>query len=357
MRLLWLRMMERANVTGSSPWQEALRLALPSDGELYEPCISFLRSCGMPVERASRRRYTATLGDISDVVVLFQRAADIAGKVEEGSADLGIVGLDRFLEFRREDGDTVLLLEDLDFGQCELVLAVPELWVDVASTRDLADLAVEFRERGRELRVATKYPLLVGRFLYAQGINYFTLIPSSGTLEAAPTMGYADLIADLTASGATLRENGLKTLEDGSILVSQACLIANRRPPAQESVKLSRVKAILERIEGYLRAQKYCTITANVRGSSAETVAARIMERPDLAGVQGPTIAPVHDAEGEGWYASTILVKRSQVLEAVEHLRSLGGNGIAVTPLTYLYHEKSEAYERLRVALEGTDRA
>ena len=130
----------------------ALRLALPSDGELHQGSLAFLAACGMPVGRASSRRYTGHLGAVPGVVALFQRASDIPGKVEEGSADLGIVGLDRFLESRREGSDAHVAVEDLRFGQCELIFAVPDAWVDVTSMADLADLAIEFRGRGRELQ-------------------------------------------------------------------------------------------------------------------------------------------------------------------------------------------------------------
>ena len=337
--------------TVSSPRTAPLRLALPSDGELHQPSLDFLGACGLPVERASLRRYTAALGSVADTVALLQRAADIPSKVEEGSADLGIVGLDRYLESRVEEGDSLVLLEDLAFGRCELVIAVPDLWVDVVSTRDLADLAVEFREAGRELRIATKYPRLVQNYLYAQGVNYFTLVLSSGTLEAAPAMGYADLIADLSASGATLRENGLKTLEDGSVLTSQACLIGNRRFLALDEAKLEGTRAVLERMEAHLRAQNFCSITANVQGSSPEAVAAHIVERGELAGVRGPTLASVFTPASGGWYAATIVVERKRLLEAVEHLRRLGGNGITVSSPTYLFHDDCEAYRRLESAL------
>src|SRR6266567_9600300 len=112
--------------------------------------------------------------------------------------------------------------------RCSLVLAVPESWIDVTSVHDLSEIAATKHASGRELRVATKYPNLTRQFLYDHGVNYFSLNESSGALEAAPTLGYADLIADITSSGVTLRENRLKTVAGGTILESEACLIANR---------------------------------------------------------------------------------------------------------------------------------
>ena len=348
--------MEAANENQSNGSQNGLRLALPSDGELYESTLRFLAACGIPVERASSRRYTAELASVPGALALFQRGADITAKVEEGTADLGVVGLDRFMESRREDGAAAVIVEDLGFGGCELVLAVPEAWVDVTSTADLADLAVEFREKGRELRIATKYPLLVERFLYARGVNYFSLVLTSGTLEAAPAMGYADLIADLTATGVTLRENNLKTLTDGSVLVSQACLIANRRILAHAPTKLDGARGVLERVEAHLRARGFCSIMANVRGPSEQAVAARVMEQPGLAGVEGPTVAPVHTPDAEDWYAVTILVRKERTMDAVEHIRSIGGNGIAVVAATYLFEAECAAYQRLLAMLDAETR-
>ncbi|MEX2598664.1 MAG: ATP phosphoribosyltransferase, partial [Dehalococcoidia bacterium] len=206
-----------------------LRIAIPSDGDMYEPTLRFLAECGMPVNRPSARRYTASIPAIPGSEVIFQRTADITAKVEDGNADLGIVGYDRFTENRVEGGESLLIMPALGFGKCELVVAVPDAWVDVDSMADLADLAVEFRESGRELRVATKYPRLVQRFLFRHGVNYFSLASVTGTLEAAPAMGYADFIVDLTASGVTLRENHLKRLDDGTVLESQGALVGNRR--------------------------------------------------------------------------------------------------------------------------------
>jgi ATP phosphoribosyltransferase len=330
-----------------------LRLAIPSDGALYEPTNEFLRASGMPNKRISARGYTGKIAAVEGVSTLFQRASDIPGKVEDGTADCGIVGLDRFLEYHQEGGDSLVVIEDLRFGGCELALAVPETWLDVTTTADLGDLALEFREKGRELRVATKYPQLTQRFLYSKGINYLTMIPSSGTLEVAPAIGQADLIADVTATGTTLRENRLKTLMDGTILRSQSCLIVNRKTLAGAETKLKQIKAILERAEGYLRAQDYCSIAANVQGSSQESIATRVLDKRELSGIEGPTIAPVYSAEGGDWYSVTVLVEKVKVLDAVEHMREFGGSGITVTQPTYLFFDTCLAYQRLTAAVAG----
>ncbi|MBI4200043.1 MAG: ATP phosphoribosyltransferase [Chloroflexi bacterium] len=328
-----------------------LRLAIPSDGELYEPTLGFLNECGLAVDRGSARQYTGALHGLDGSQVLFQRSADITGKVEERSADLGIVGLDRYTEGHREAGAGLLVCEDLGYGRCELVTAVPEAWIDVTEMADLADLAAEFRERGRDLRVATKYPRLTREFFFRHGIHYIAIVPSSGTVEAAPLMGFADIIVDISATGATLRENRLKTLADGTVLRSQACVIANRTALQEDPGKLELARQLIERVEGYLQGRHFFRLSANVPGTSAEQVARAVLDRSEVAGLRGPTVAQVYTAKGESWFAVTVVVPRARLQQAVDHLRSLGGSGISVIQPRYVYQGTSPTYQRLLAAL------
>ncbi|MBM3942215.1 MAG: ATP phosphoribosyltransferase [SAR202 cluster bacterium] len=324
-----------------------LRLALPSDGELHESTLTFLRDCGLTVRRPNARRYTGAIPAVPGVSVLFQRTADITQKVEEGSVDLGITGLDRAIEYCTDETRAVTLMEDLGYGRCDFVLAVPEAWLDVASVDDLADLALEFHGRGQQLRIATKYPKLLRRYLFRRGINYFTLVAVSGALEAAPAAGYADLIADLTASGATLRENRLKTLEGGTILSSQACVIGNPLQLGQSRQTLELARQFLEMVEARMRAEPYYRLSANVRGRSPQEVSATILARPELAGLRGPTIARVYNVAEEDWYGVSLVVKKDRLLDVVSHLRDCGAVDISATQVSYLFGGESEAYRKL----------
>ena len=324
-----------------------LRLAIPSDGALHEPTLMFLNSCGIGVLRANLRRYTAEIPALPGVTVLFQRSGDITLKVEEGSAEMGIVGFDRFLEMRRGGGDTGVVIERLGFGHCELVLGVPDSWVDVGSLADLADLSMEFREEGRDLRIATKYPRSVERFLLVNGVNYFSLVQSSGNLEAAPAIGYADIIADISSSGTTMRENRLKPIHGGSILTSEACLISNRVLLGADYAKLDRAKALLEIVEAHLESQGFYSITANMRGEAAEDIAANILENSDISGLRVPTISKVYTRDGESWYGVTVIVERAKMLEAVEHLRRIGGTSVTVSQPSYVFQSECRAHARL----------
>jgi ATP phosphoribosyltransferase len=324
-----------------------LRVAIPSEGALEAPTLELLASCGLAVDRANPRRYTAEIPASPGVEVLFQRSSDITQEVDGESADIGITGLDRYLEYRREGGDSILIYEDLAFGQASLVLAVPEGWLDVTTLADLADLALEFRENGRELRVATKYPRLVRRFLHRHGINYFTLVHAGGGLEAAPVMGYADLIADITASGTTLRENRLRPLRDGLVIASQAAMIGNGGLLGGEPGKLALVRGLLERIEATLRARGFQRVTANIQGESSDAVAQRVMSKRHLAGMQGPTISDVYSDDGRRWFQVQVVVKRTDLIDVVGHFRELGGSGLTVNDAAYVFRARCDAYEAL----------
>lgn len=316
---------------------------------MESPTLLFLDSCGLRVERPNARQYAASIPALAGTVVLFQRAADIAGKVEEGSADLGITGYDNVAEQRHESSDLIVIEPSLGYSGCELVLAVPDTWVDTSTVADVAELSAEFRDRGREFRVATKYPRLTRQFFFEKGINHFSLVESKGALEAAPLMGYADLIADLTSSGTTLRENRLKMVTGGTIVRSAACLIGNRRALKDDPDKLDRVRLLLESFEARQRADRYYSITANIRGDSPEAVADLVLAEPDLAGLQGPTVARVYSKAGEAghWYAATIVVERQHLHRAVEHLRACGGRSVTVYTARYVFGERSQSYENL----------
>ncbi|NEP40958.1 MAG: ATP phosphoribosyltransferase, partial [Okeania sp. SIO2H7] len=243
---------------------QPLRIALPSKGALETGTRNLLSACGLKVSRPSDRQYFGSIPALPQTKVLFQRAADIFTKVEEGSADLGVTGYDIVAEKGEGHDDVVVILDELGYGKCDLVLAVPENWVDVSSIEDLADLSLSFREKGNNLRIATKYHNMTRNWLYDRAIVNFSLVSVQGAMEAAPSMGYADLIADITSTGTTLRENRLKRINGGTILKSQACFIANKRLLLEDESKLETTKLMLELMEAHFESKRYVSITANV---------------------------------------------------------------------------------------------
>jgi len=328
---------------------KAVTLALPSKGAIAEPTLNFLKDCGLRVDKPNQRQYTGSISILPDVTVLFQRATDVLYKVIEGNVHIGITGYDIVSENRH--ADVVIVHESLGYGHCSLVVAVPEFWADVNNMADILDVSLDFRERKqRNIRIATKYPFLVRQFLQQKGIHYFTLVKAEGAIEAAPSLGYADFIIDLTQTGTTLRENHLKTIPDGTILKSQACLIANKRILQTDAGLLGTVRSLLEYIDAAQHGRSYVQIAANVEGESPQDVARKVASNLITRGLQGPTVSPIFGLTGsnDNWFTVNIIIRSSDLLAAVEHLRVIGGTQTIVTPVKYIFMEQSESFDRLR---------
>jgi ATP phosphoribosyltransferase len=332
---------------------DKIRLALASKGRMESETLAFLDECGLHVTKLNSRQYVAAIPAIPELEVWFQRSADIVRKVRFGDVSLGITGYDSVVE-HRGDGDEIIVLHDrLGFGACELVLAVPDEWDDVSSVEDLAAVARQRAAGGQPLRIGTKYEGMLVRFLAEREIEPYQLIRAEGALEAGPLMGYVDLIADLTATGITLRENRLKQIEGGTLLYSEACLIGNRYGLKDHPEVLMVAKQLLEFIEAHLRATGFHAIIANIQGESAQAVAQRVLSQVDLAGLQGPTISPVYlrDPSVHDWYAISIIVRKERLVQAVGQLRAIGGSGVVVTPASYIFEDEPATYRNLLAEL------
>ena len=318
-------------------------LALPSKGAIAEPALSFLADSGLRVEKPNPRQYTGSIPALPEVDVLFQRVIDVAYKVAEGTALLGITGLDVVAEYGSDE--LVVVHPDLRFGQCRLVVAVPEAWIDVESMLDLAEVALDFREvHGRNLRVATTYPRNTRQFLHANSIHHFTIVQAEGAIEAAPTISHADIIVDLVQTGTTLRENHLKALPDGVIIESQACLIGHRQTLQSSPEVRETARRLLEHMDAALEGKRHMQVNANMRGTDPAAIARLVAANPLTRGLQGPTLAPIYGAE-DGWYTVTIIVPAATLLNAIEHLRSIGGVQASATPVRYIFLERSPTFE------------
>jgi len=329
-----------------------IRLALPSKGALQNDTLDFLENCGLKVRRPNPRQYVAHISGLGNVTVIFQRPGDIVVGVRQGSLDFGITGYDILAEKAfGHIGSTVLVLhEQLGYGPCSLNLAVPEE-TDIQTMADLAAWAKERANNDYPLRVATKFPKLTNEFLEKHHIKPTRLITAEGTLEIAPAIGYADLIADLVSTGITLRDNHLRQIADGEILFSQACLIANRNALKTRPDVLEVARTLLEYIEAHLRAEGSYLITANVRGRSPQAIADLMFGQQTIGGLQGPTISQVVSPQvltGEAnWYAVNIVVSKSKLVSAIAELRSIGGSGVIVAPCTYIFEEEPARYRAM----------
>lgn len=330
------------------PADSHVRISLPSKGRLSDDCLDFLAASGLDVYRPNPRQYEASIPALPELRVLFQRPADIVVSVRDGSVEFGITGLDVVEEHRGDSGDLLVLHEALAFGSCTLSLAVPETWSEITLVEHLAMRSTAL---GRPLRIATKYPLLTHRFLEPHGIPH-SLIAAEGTLETAPTIGYADMICDIVSSGQTLHDNRLRPLQDGVIVTSQAALIANRRALQVNPQALKVARILIEYFDAHLRASQELAVFANIRGESPEAIAALIFQQPTIRGLQGPTISRVIVLGAEqNWYAVNIIVARRQIFDAISALRAIGGSGVVVLPVTYIFDEEPPRYVAMLQAL------
>jgi ATP phosphoribosyltransferase len=330
-----------------------IRLSLPSKGRLAEAAQDLLATCGLQVDKPNPRQYAARIPALPGLTVLFQRPGDIVVSVRDGSVDFGITGMDMVAERRGENGAVLVLHDALNFGHCRLCLAVPEAWETVHT---MADLAARIQNLSHPLRVATKFPHLTGNFLTRHAVTPFALIDAEGTLEVAPAIGYADIITDLVSSGQTLRDNRLRPLTDGTVLHSQAVLIANRTTLKTRPEVLAVARKLLEFLEAHLRAVDHVAVFANIRGTSPQAIAQEMFVQDTLGGLQGPTVSPVVIRDGNpNWYAIHIVVRRDELFQAITELRAIGGSGVVVTPVTYIFEEEPTRYRAMMDAIQGNE--
>lgn len=293
------------------------------------------------------------------MTALWQRQNDIVRGVRQDTLDFAIVGLDALNERcpanQPELCSNILILHDaLGISSCELHLAIPNMWDDVNRLKDLKRKAAELNP----LRIATKFPNLTDQFMRDKGIVPFQTVKADGTLEIAPAIDYADIIVDLVSTGTTLKANALKQIEDGLILHSQGVLIGSKQALKDRPEVLETAQVLLEYIAAHLRAKNSYTVTANVRGSSPEAVSTMMLDKAHIRGLQGPTISRVvpHDPADQGkndWYAVNIIVQRKDLSAAIRELREIGGSGVIVTEVKYIFEEEPLRYQAMLEALNA----
>jgi ATP phosphoribosyltransferase len=231
----------------------SITLAIPSKGRLRDQALELMARTGLTVSVPEDRRYHARVEGDDEIEILLLSASEIAAEIGRGSVDAGITGEDVLRENLADWADRAEILSRLGFGHADVVVAVPDIWLDVDTMADLDDVAAEFRHRhGRRLRIATKYWRLTQQFFSQKhGIQVYRIIESLGATEGAPAAGTADIIVDITTTGSTLRANHLRVLGDGLILRSQACLVASRRSRSERDE--ATLRSVAERIAAAIR--------------------------------------------------------------------------------------------------------
>jgi ATP phosphoribosyltransferase len=225
---------------------ENLIFAIPSKGRLMENCAAALADAGIVVRKTGPERgYRGEIEGLSGVEIAFVSASEIVRHLRNGEAHLGITGRDLVEEYIDDWATKVEIVRVFDFGPADVVVAVPDFWLDVHAMADLEEIAVAFRRKHRRrLRVATKYANLTRRFFATHDVSSYRIVESLGATEGAPAGGSADLIVDITTSGETLRANGLRVLENGTILKSHASLVRAIAPARSSVAALAEVELL-----------------------------------------------------------------------------------------------------------------
>jgi ATP phosphoribosyltransferase len=208
-----------------------ITIGLPSKGRLKEKARDFFNASGLEIlESDKERNYFATIKDQENIQIIYLHAKEIIQRLGDGTLDIGISGLDLLSESKKNLREKIEIVRELNFGKANLVVAVPEDWIDVQTIADLEEIAFDIRSKVNiRLRVATKYPNLTNNFLISKGVTQYKLVPSLGATETYPFIGSSEVITDITSSGKTLKDNNLRVLKDGIILKSFACLLSSKK--------------------------------------------------------------------------------------------------------------------------------
>ena len=267
-----------------------LILAVPSKGRLQENAEKFFASAGLDlVKPRGARDYRGAIKNLDGVEIAYLSAAEITAQLAQGAVHLGITGEDLIREMIPQSDERIVFIAGMGFGFANVVVAVPQAWIDVRNMADLDDVATAFRHRhNRKMRLATKYANLTRGFFAEHGIVDYRIVESSGATEGAPAAGTAEMIVDITTTGATLAANGLKVLDDGTILRSQANLVA-ARGAAWDREQREIARLLFDRIAAQRRAEAFREVRTRFAGMNDKLLAAARERYGVVSPFGGPT--------------------------------------------------------------------
>ncbi len=221
-----------------------ITIGLPSKGRLKESSIRFLDKNNLKIiTNGGERNYFAEVENFPNIKIIYLHAKEIIQRIGDDTLDIGISGLDLLNESAANLKQKIEIKKKLDFGLADVVIAVPDDWIDVQTVADLEEVSFDFRDKkNTRLRVATKYPNLTNAFLVSKGVTQYKLVASLGATETYPFIGSSEIITDITSTGKTLKDNNLRILKDGLILKSQACLFYSKKKAAKLQPFLNSLK-------------------------------------------------------------------------------------------------------------------
>ncbi len=320
----------------------ALVVAVPAKGRLQENAEAFFARAGLTlVKPRGARDYRGAVADLDGVEVAFLSASEITQQLAAGAVHFGITGEDLVREMIPAADAKVVLLDGLGFGYANVVVAVPQAWIDVRDMADLDDVATSFRlVHDRRLRVATKYINLTRGFFAGHGIVDYRIVESTGATEGAPAAGTAELIVDITTTGTTLAANGLKVIDDGLILRSQANLVA-ARTAAWGTAERETARLILDRIAAQARARLFREVRTRFSGCNDDVL--------DIAKTKFGVTTPFGGPTSSGML--TLHCPPATVYGLAEFLRRHGAEGVIVAEIEYVFTRDNPLFEKLTSAL------
>jgi ATP phosphoribosyltransferase len=319
-----------------------LLLAVPAKGRLQENAEAFFARSGLNlIKPRGARDYRGAIAGLDGVEVAYLSASEITAQLAAGSVHLGVTGEDLVREQMPDAEARVVLIEGLGFGFATVVVAVPQAWIDVRTMADIDDVATAFRHtHDRRMRVATKYINLTRDFFSHHGIIDYRIVESSGATEGAPAAGSAELIVDITTTGTTLAANGLKIVEDGIILRSQANLVA-ARTAAWDTTQRETARVILDRIAAQARARAFREVRARFAACDASLVESARQKFGVATPFGGPTSSGM----------LTLHCPPDQVYALTSFLREHGAEAVAVADLDYVFSRDNPLYAKLEAGL------
>jgi ATP phosphoribosyltransferase len=309
---------------------------------LQENANAFFARAGMSfVQPRGARDYRGTIAGLDGVEVAYLSASEITAQLAQGAVHFGITGEDLVREMIPDAERRVVLLEKLGFGHANVVVAVPQAWIDVRTMADLDDVVTAFRlKHDRKMRVATKYVNLTRAFFSRHGIIDYRIVESLGATEGAPAAGAAELIVDITTTGNTLAANALKVLDDGVMLRSEANLVASRAG-SWGLAQRERASAILDRISAERRGRDFVEVRTRFPGCDAVVLA----DARERFGVVAPFGGPTSSG------MLTLHCPPGNVHALARFLRERGADAVTVAPLTYVFHRDNPLYGKLLAGL------